>query len=55
MEHATIKQYRTDPDTGKQIYRIIPDDGYMLKNTKTEKLYSEAITDTPANFIAVEK
>ncbi len=50
MEHVTIKSYRIDPSTGKQLYRITPDEGYLLKDLKTGKLYSDAITDNPNGF-----
>lgn len=53
MEHITIKPYRIDPNTGKQLYRVLPDEGYLLKSRKSGKLFSEAITDNPDEFEAI--
>lgn len=53
MEHVTIKPYRIDPNTGNQIYRMLPDEGYLLKSKKSGKLFSEAITEKPDEFEVV--
>ena len=48
MEHITV----TELSNG--MFRLRPDKGWVLKNTETEKLYSEAVTETPEKFTAVE-
>ena len=35
-------------------FRLLPDEGYLLKRIDTETLHSEAITKTPNEFVAVE-
>ena len=53
MEHATVKEYGKDPSTGKTLYRITPDEGYLIKNKKNGKIYTDVITDAVNNYEAI--
>lgn len=53
MEHATVKKYGKDTSTGKTLYRITPDEGYLIKNKKNGKIYTDVITDTVNNYEAI--
>ena len=46
MEHITVVELSNG------MFKLKPDQGWLLKNVKTEKLYSEAVTSTPERFIA---
>lgn len=48
IEHVTITEVEND------MYRLEPDEGYMLYNKRTEKRYSEAVTDDLGMWEAVE-
>lgn len=48
IEHVTITEVEND------MYRLEPDEGYMLYNKRTEKRYSEAVTDDLRMWEAVE-
>ena len=50
MEHITVK------DLGNGKIKLTPDEGYLLKDTRTDKLHSEVVIkkDFMKFFVAVE-
>ena len=49
MEHATITLLKND------YYRIVPDEGYVLYDVRTDKYYTEAITKNIYKFNVIIK
>ena len=49
MEHIKIEELQGG------FYKLTPEDGYILYNTVTQRTYSEAITKTPNQFVAIKK
>ena len=42
-------------ETQDGFYKLTPDEGYKLYNQVTQRTYSEAITKTPRDFVAIPK
>jgi hypothetical protein len=49
MEHITV----TEIENG--MFRLVPDDGYVLFNKATRERYSEAVTDDLRMWEVVDK
>lgn len=49
MEHIKTEELQDG------FYKLTPDEGYILYNTVTQRTYSEAITKTPNQFVAIKK
>lgn len=48
MENANVTIFKKDePRKGMTTYRVIPNEGYILKSKKSGKLFSEATTTDP--------
>lgn len=49
MEHIKIEELQDG------FYKLTADEGYKLYNQVTQRTYSEAITKTPHDFVAIKK
>lgn len=48
MDNIKIKELQDG------FYKLMPKEGYILYNSTTQRTYSEAITKTPNQYIAIE-
>ena len=49
MEHIKAEELQDG------FYKLTPEEGYKLYNQVTQRTYSEAITKTPRDFVAIPK